>query len=399
VASLSDVDVRRHLRVTGPGDLVAVALPPGPRWLPLLEELWASGAAVLPLDPRLRPAELRAALDRARPGLVLDADGATVRTDAQRVSANIAIVLATSGTAGTPKVVELSQPAVEAALRGSAAALGSEPNGSWLCCLPVAHVGGLLVLLRALVAGARVEVHAGFDPAAVAAADVDHVSLVPTMLHRLLESGADLARFHSILVGGAGLTDATAEAARAAGARVVTTYGLTESCGGIAYDGRLFEATAARLGPEDEVQLAGPTLMRGYLGDPGATAAAFTLDGWLRTGDAGAIADDGRLSVRGRLDERIRTGAETVWPQEVESALREHRKVAEVAVGGRPDLEWGQHVVAFVVPALVDEPPTLEELRDHAAERIARFKAPRELVLVPALPRTASGKIRRADLH
>jgi O-succinylbenzoic acid--CoA ligase len=367
--------------------------------LPLLEELWASGAALLPLDPRLRPQELRATLDRARPGLVLDTDGATVRTDGQRVSADTAVVLATSGTAGIPKVVELSQPAVEAAVLGSAAALGAEPTASWLCCLPVAHVGGLLVLLRGLVAGATVEVHQGFDPAAVSAADVEHVSLVPTMLHRLLEADVDLTRFRSILVGGAGLTDATAEAARAAGARVVTTYGLTESCGGVAYDGRLFDATAARLGPEDEVQLAGPTLMNGYLGDPEATAAAFTLDGWLRTGDAGGIGDDGRLRVRGRLDERIRTGAETVWPQEVESALREHRKVAEVAVGGRPDLEWGQHVVAFVVPALVDEPPTLEELRDHAAERIARFKAPRELVLVPTLPRTASGKIRRADLR
>lgn len=392
------MNLHQYLRVTGPGDLVAVALPPGQALFSLLEELWASGAAVLPLDPRLGPRELRETLDRARPSLVLDAEGATVRTDGRRVGAGTAIVLATSGTAGTPKVVELSQPAVEAALAGSTAALGDTADGAWLCCLPVAHVGGLLVLLRGLIAGATVVIHPGFDPGAVDAAEVDHVSLVPTMLHRLLESGADLARFRTILVGGAGLTDATAEAARAAGARVVTTYGLTESCGGVAYDGRLFDTTAARVGPDDEVQLAGPTLMRGYLGDPEATSAAFTLDGWLRTGDAGGIDDDGRLLVRGRLDERIRTGAETVWPQEVESALREHRKVAEVAVGGRPDLEWGEHVVAYVVPALADEPPTLEELRDHAAERIARFKAPRELVLVPTLPRTASGKIRRADL-
>jgi O-succinylbenzoic acid--CoA ligase len=393
------VNLHQHLRVTGPGDLVAVALPPGQEWIFLLEELWASGAAVLPLDPRTRPRELREILDRARPSLVLDAAGATVRTDGRRVELDTAIVLATSGTAGTPKVVELSQPAVEAAVAGSTAALGDTGDATWLCCLPVAHVGGLLVLLRGLMAGATVVIHPGFDPGAVDAAEVDHVSLVPTMLHRLLESGADLARFRSILVGGAGLTDATAEAARAAGARVITTYGLTESCGGVAYDGRLFDTTAARVGPDDEVQLAGPTLMRGYLGDPEATAASFTLDGWLRTGDAGGIGDDGRLLVRGRLDERIRTGAETVWPQEVESALREHRKVAEVAVGGRPDIEWGEHVVAYVVPTLADEPPTLEELRDHAAERIARFKAPRELVLVPALPRTASGKIRRADLR
>jgi len=231
------------------------------------------------------------------------------------------------------------------------------------------------------------------------AADADHVSLVPTMLHRLLEAGADLGRFRTILVGGGPLADPAADAARAAGAHVVATYGLTETCGGVVYDGRPVGDAAARLGPEGELQLAGPTLMRGYLGDPAATAAAFTLDGWLRTGDAGSIADDGVVTVVGRLDERIRTGAETVWPHEVEAALRDHPGVAEVVVAGRPDPEWGEHVVAFVVPARIGAAPTLEELRDHAADRIARFKAPRELVLLPELPRTASGKVRRAELR
>jgi O-succinylbenzoic acid--CoA ligase len=260
-------------------------------------------------------------------------------------------------------------------------------------------VGGLLVLLRGVLTGAPVEVHPGFHLEAVAAADADHVSLVPTMLYRLLEAGADLERFRTILVGGAALTDPAATAARARGTRVVTTYGLTETCGGVVYDGRPVGDAAARLGPEGELQLAGPTLMRGYLGDPAATAAAFTLDGWLRTGDAGSIGDDGVVMVAGRLDERIRTGAETVWPQEVEAALRDHPGVAEVAVTGRSDSEWGEHVVAFVVPARIDAAPTLEELRDHAAERIARFKAPRELVLLPELPRTASGKVRRTELR
>jgi O-succinylbenzoic acid--CoA ligase len=222
---------------------------------------------------------------------------------------------------------------------------------------------------------------------------------LPPRQHRLLAVGADLGRFRAILVGGADLRDATAEAARERGANVVTTYGLTETCGGIAYDGVLFPGSAARLGADDEIQLAGPTLMEGYLGDPSATAGAFTLDGWLRTGDAGTIDEDGRLRVHGRIDGCIRTGAEKVWPQEVEAALREHPKVAEVAVAGRSDPEWGAHVVAFVVPASLEDAPTLEELRDHAAERMARFKAPRELVLLAAMPRTPSGKIRRADLR
>jgi O-succinylbenzoic acid--CoA ligase len=393
------VDAREHLRGTGPGDLVAISLPPGPAWMPVLEEAWASGAAVLPLDHRLRPAEVRSIVDRARPGLVLDADGATVRTEGAAVEEGTALVLATSGTAGVPKVVELAREAVEAAVAGSSEALGAGASDPWLCCLPPAHVGGMLVLLRGVLTGAPVEVHAGFDLEAVAGSGADHVSLVPTMLHRLLEAGADLARFRTILVGGAALADDTAAAARAGGARVVSTYGLTETCGGVVYDGRPVAGAGARLGPEGELQLAGPTMMRGYLGDPAATGAAFTLDGWLRTGDAGSIGDDGIVTVRGRLDDRIRTGAETVWPQEVEAALRDHPGVAEVAVAGRPDPEWGEHVVAFVVPARIDRAPTLEDLRGHAAERIARFKAPRELVLVPSLPRTASGKIRRGELR
>jgi acyl-CoA synthetase (AMP-forming)/AMP-acid ligase II len=138
--------------------------------------------------------------------------------------------------------------------------------------------------------------------------------------------------------------------------------------------------------------------MDGYRHDPAATAAAFTLDGWLRTGDAGELEADGRLRIDGRWDEAIRTGAETVWPQEVEEALRDHPKVTDVAVAGRPHPEWGQQVVAFVVPASVDDPPSLEELRARAAERIARFKAPGELVLVSEIPRTPSGKIRRGAL-
>ena len=165
-----------------------------------------------------------------------------------------------------------------------------------------------------------------------------------------------------------------AVAARDRGARLVTTYGLTESCGGIAYEGRLFDETQARIA-EGAIELRGPTLMEGYRADPTATAEAFTIDGWLRTGDAGALGDDGLLAVFGRADDAIRTGAETVWPQEVEAALQDHPKVAEVAVAGRPDPEWGQHVTVFVVPADAGDPPTLEELRDHASRAHRPFQS------------------------
>jgi O-succinylbenzoic acid--CoA ligase len=178
----------------------------------------------------------------------------------------------------------------------------------------------------------------------------------------------------------------------------VSTYGLTETCGGIAYDGRLFEGTRARIGADGGIELQGPTVMEGYRHDPAANAAAFTLDGWLRTGDAGELGPEGRLRVEGRSDEAIRTGAETVWPQEVEAALRDHPKVMDVAVAGRPHPEWGQQVVAFVVPMRSEDPPDVAELRRHAAEWIARFKLPGKVELVTDIPRTASGKVRRGEL-
>jgi len=135
----------------------------------------------------------------------------------------------------------------------------------------------------------------------------------------------------------------------------VSTYGLTESCGGVVYDGVPFDGVEVRLAFEGAIELRGPTLMDGYRDEPQATAAAFSTDGWLRTGDVGSL-DDEVLTVRGRADDAIRSGAETVWPDEVESVLRTHPEVADVAVAGRPDLEWGQRVEAWVVPPTLASP-------------------------------------------
>jgi O-succinylbenzoic acid--CoA ligase len=258
----------------------------------------------------------------------------------------------------------------------------------------------MLVLLRGVLLGAPVEVHERFAPERLAtSAEGSFVSLVPSMLKRLVENRLDLSRFGALLVGGDGLDDALADEARALGARLVATYGLTETCGGVAYDGRCFPDTRVRIQPPDDgIELRGPTLMEGYRHDPPATAAAFTPDGWLRTGDAGVVGGDGTLTVHGRLQDVIRTGGEKVWPEEVERALRDHPKVADVAIAGRPDPEWGQHVSAYVLPADPADPPSLKDLRDHVGDRIARFKAPRELHLVDEIHRTPEGKIRRRDL-
>jgi o-succinylbenzoate---CoA ligase len=244
-----------------------------------------------------------------------------------------------------------------------------------------------------------VTIHQGFDAAAVAAERGSaFTSLVPTMLGRLVAAGADLSAFRAILVGGAHLSPDLRASAERAGASVVETYGLTETCGGVVYEGEPLPGTQMRIDRQGGIELRGPTLMRGYRFDPSATGAAFTEDGWLRPADAGEIDGEGRLHVVGRFDDLINTGGEKVWPDEVEAALREHPRVRDVAAVGRPDPEWGQRVAVWVVPADPSDPPSLDELRAFAARTLPRYAAPRELTLAERLPRTASGKLRRAAL-
>jgi O-succinylbenzoic acid--CoA ligase len=311
------------------------------------------------------------------------------------VDGGVRLVMPTSGTSGAPKLAELDDDGIGAALEASAGRIGARPEDRWVCCLPLGHIGGMLVALRGVVQGVPVSVQRGFDVesfATEASAGARFASLVPTALRRLLDAEVDLRAFGAILVGGAGLDPALRERAEAAGVNVVQTYGLTESCGGVVYDGVPLQGTAVRIaGPTGEIVLRGPSLMRGYRFDPGATSAAFEPGGWLRTGDGGALAD-GRLSVHGRLAEVIVTGGEKVWPATVERALSSHPAVLDAMVTGRPDDEWGQRVVAFVVPADAESPPDLGTLRDHVARFVPRFAAPRELVVVRDLPRTPSGK-------
>lgn len=378
------------------GDLVACSLPPGEDWLQLLRVLWEAGAALLPVDARMPAQERDALLRRARPTLVVTESGAE-RAEGVRAGEGIGIVIPTSGSTGAPRLVELERAALEAAVAASTEMLGATSRDRWLCCIPVSHIGGLLVLLRAVVGGAPVTVHPGFSVDAVRdAAGVRFMSVVPTQLRRLFDAGVDCSGFGALLVGGAPLPAELAAEARRRGVKAVSTYGLTESCGGVVYDGRPLPGTRARVAERGEVQLSGPSLMRGYRFDAAATRAAFTGDRWLRTRDAGDL-NDGVLTLYGRLDDVIVSGGEKVWPLEVEAVLATHPGVAEVAVRGRPDSEWGQRVVAFVVPR-TGAAPTLESLRAHAARSLARYKAPREMVVVDSLSRTAVGKVRRDPL-
>jgi O-succinylbenzoic acid--CoA ligase len=169
---------------------------------------------------------------------------------------------------------------------------------------------------------------------------------------------------------------------------------MAETGSGVVYDGVPLDGVEVAVGADDEIRVRGPMLMRGYRDG----TIPFDATGWLATGDAGRLGPDGKLTVYGRLSDVIISGGEHVWPAAVEAVLSRHPGVADVAVAARPDPEWGQRVVAFVVPTGVGDPPTLDELRGLVKEQLAPWAAPREVVLVDSLPKTALGKVRRAAL-
>lgn len=332
---------------------------------------WDAGDAVLPLDPRL-PAPARRD--------VLAAAGLD-----HEVEPGDALVMITSGTTGAPKAAVLTHDAVRASALATTARLQVDPSSDrWLACLPLSHVGGLSVITRALITGTPLTFHPRFDPAAVdeaAAAGCTLTSVVPTALARI-----DPTRFRAILVGGqAPPVDRPAN--------VIATYGMTETGSGIVYDGHPLDGVELRISAGGEIEVRAPMTLRAYRDgtDPKHP------DGWLPTGDLGDL-DDGRLRVHGRRGDLIITGGENVWPTAVEAALATHPGVQDVAVSGRSDPEWGQRVVATIVPADPAAPPSLDDLRAWARQTLPAFAAPREVVLASTISRTPSGKVRRAPL-
>jgi o-succinylbenzoate---CoA ligase len=336
-----------------------------------LQRAWDDGDAVLPLDPRLPPPARAAVLDAAR------AD--------EPVEPGDALVVSTSGTTGEPKAAVLTHEAVTASALATSHQLGVDPSTDrWLACLPLAHVGGLSVVTRSLLTGTPLTVHADFDAPAVEQAADDGctlTSLVPTALRRI-----DASRFRAILVGG------QAPPADRPG-HVIATYGMTETGSGVVYDGIPLDGVEVRIEPDGEIQLRAPMLLRGYRdgSDPKLP------DGWYPTGDVGEL-HDGQLRVHGRRGDLIITGGENVWPAAVERVLAAHARVGEVAVVGQSDPEWGQRVVAVVVPADATNPPSLDDLRGWVKQSLPAFAAPRSLEVVATLPRTISGKVRRDRL-
>jgi O-succinylbenzoic acid--CoA ligase len=363
---------------------VAIALPAGRDFAVALHGCLLTGAAAVPVDLRLGEAER--ALVTAGCDLVVDAPlaGAAVDPAAHDLDAP-AIVVHTSGTSGAPKRVELTYGSWLWSALGAHTALGLHPDERWLCALPLSHVGGLSILVRSAIYATTAIVHERFDTGLALAGDQTIVSVVPTTLARLLDAGLERpAHLRCALVGGAPIPPALLERAQAAGVRPVETYGLTEACSQVTVAGRPLFCTKLALADDGEILVSGPTIA------PAAGAV-------LATGDLGAWAGDGRLLVTGRKADTIVTGGENVAPAEIEAVLEAHPAVAEAAVLGRPDPQWGEALQALVVTvsgATVSE----SELLALCREKLAAFKVPKALSFVDSLPRTPSGKLLRRHL-
>jgi O-succinylbenzoic acid--CoA ligase len=355
----------------------------------MVTTLWDEGRAVLPLDPRLPAAEVRRVLETARPTHISSEDGIARLGSGRPVSEGAAVVLLTSGTSGRPKAVELGHTALRSAAAASHHRLGVGPEDRWLCCLPVHHIAGFGIVVRSLLLGADPLFAASTDLEAIAGSEANLVSLVPLMLARLLDDGADLTGFKAVLLGGGAIPADLIERASAAGVRVVRTYGMTETCGGVVYEGVPLEGTSIRIDPlpgaadgRGRIAINSPSLMTGYRSSPGEGGSRIE-DGWLLTSDEGSMAD-GKLVVHGRLDDVIITGGEKVSASEVRAAVLAHPGIAFARIVGRSDKRWGERVVAVIVPA-PGGPPTLAQLKEFLAPTLARHKLPKELTVVEYL--------------
>ena len=377
------------------GERVAVALPPGVDFVAAVWAVLLRGAVLVPVDLRLGPSEQAARLAGARVTVREPLGGQSDRLQTGMMDLGQPLaVLHTSGTTAAPKPVELTWRNFQASALGSAVALGLDRAERWLCPMPLVHVGGLSVAIRSAIYATTAVLHERFDTDRVLAELSDPgrritlVSLVPTMLARLLDAGLrEPPTLRWALLGGGPIAPALLERAAAAGVPVAPTYGMTEASSQIATFGWPLPGTEVRIDAAGEILVRGDTV----------APASLAGDGWLHTGDLGRLDAEGRLEITGRAADTIVTGGENVAPAEVEAVLLEHPAVVDAGVYARPDEQWGEAVVAAVV-ARAGEPADPEAIRAHCAARLAGYKVPKEVRLVDGLPRTPSGKLLRREL-
>ncbi len=381
------------------GEPVALMLEPGLPFVEALHGCLLLGAPAVPIDSRLAKRERDAVLREieVRVERPMRGDTGVFQLPDPPGRELLALVMHTSGTTGAPKPVAITFGNIHTNARGIARAMGLTDDERWLSPLPLAHVGGLMVVLRSvLMATTAVLSPPPFDEQAIATqlrdGGITIASLVPTQLQRLLDAGvAPGPTLRRVLLGGGPMPRALLERARAAGFPVCPSYGLTQACSTV---------TVAEPGDLETVgrPLAGVGVAVTSEGEIIVSGGTVNAIGSLRTGDLGHIDEQGRLVVTGRKGDTMISGGENVTPAEVEAVLAQHPDVREAAVFARPHPLWGDSITALVV-AREGAAPAQAALRAHCLERLARFKVPKAFELVTELPRTESGKVRRADLH
>lgn len=377
------------------------------------------------VDPARLPAYLEAltrALEGTGPALLPYAAGTPApvvgTTSAEDLPEGLALVMGTSGSTGHPKRALLTADNLIASADATHARLGGP--GQWLLAMPAHHIAGTQVLVRSLRAASTpllMNLDDGFTARTFAEAAAwmsparRYTALVPTQLVRLLDDPdgtTALQRFDAILLGGAASSPTLLARAAAAGLRVLTTYGMSETAGGCVYDGRPLEGTTITLGVDGRIGLSGPTVAAGYLADPERTAASFEVAPDSRrtfwTDDIGELTGQ-QLRVLGRRDDLITTGGLKVAPRVVEDATTALPEIAEAVALGTPDDQWGQVVSLAVVPrgstSGVQPPavrPTLDQLRSALTSSLPSYALPRRLLVLDAIPTRGPGKPDRAAL-
>ncbi len=365
--------------------LIALDLPAGDEFVANVVRAWQSGDVVLPLDQRLPIAAKTEVLARLAADVVVSANGVNILAPERSpmlvpLTDGDALVVATSGTTGEPKGVVHTHDSLNAAARLVGRRLELSADDHWWLCIPAAHIGGFGVIARALHHRSRLSFCHAVDQSAIDAARADgatRTSVVPTLMTR-----HSFSEWRTVLVGGA--------ASDALPTNAIATYGMTETAGGVVYGGITLDGVDVRI-EHGEILVRTPTMARTYRHSP-----LPLRDGWLATGDLGEF-DGNQLTVRGRRDDLIITGGVKVWPRVVEARLREHALVSDVCVVGVPDAQWGSVVVAYITTTAAT-PPTLEQLRSHVKETLSPSHAPQRVMVVPSIPRTTLGKVRRSEL-
>jgi O-succinylbenzoic acid--CoA ligase len=358
--------------------LVALDMPASVEFADHVRSAWDAGDAVFPIDQRLPQTAKVSLVEQFKPSVLIDRTGSVINlSDSEPTEEGDALVIATSGSTGSPKGVIHTLDSIRALLNMSQLRLQTDSSTHWLLCLPVSHVAGFSILARSVLMGNQISIFAKFDEAEVmnaARAGATHVSLVPTTMQRI-----DPSVFDTILLGGAAAPPNLPN-------NVVTTYGMTETFGGIAYNGLPLDGVEVRM-LNESIELKSPSLFRTYRGSD----AERRTDGWYKTGDSGSF-DHDRIRVLGRRDDMIITGGENVWPNAVEKVISTFPDIQHVVVSGIEDEQWGQRVVAWIVSSR-DVAPTLENIRQHVKTQLPSFCAPTELRVVKEIPMTSLGKV------